>query len=101
MFQTVHLHQTLIVNSNFFKKINEDIKFYLTTVKPLKFTSILKIQQDDSLRKSKRELEISNAKENISTNSENPENKKEIQLDDYTRESMAIMADYINLISNN
>ena len=97
------LSDSRIANSDFFQKINEDIDLYLNSVKDLKYTSILKIQQDDATRKSKRELEISNAKKNeevLSANNDS-EDKKELQLDDYISESMAILVDFINLTSKN
>ena len=97
------LSETRIANSNFFKKINEDIDLYLNSVKNLKYTSILKIQEDDATRKSRSESEISNAKENedILSVDESSEDKKELQLDDYIRESMAILTDFIKLTSKN
>tara|TARA_Y100001970_G_C14233543_1_gene860325 strand:- start:108 stop:2138 length:2031 start_codon:yes stop_codon:yes gene_type:complete len=93
------LSKKRIENSNFFKNINEDIDLYLNSVKHLKYTSILKIQEDDASRKSKRDLEISNAKlnEEILSIDENSENNEELQLDDYLKESMAILNDYIKL----
>ena len=93
------LSENRIENSTFFKRINDDIQVYLTTVKPLKYTSILQIQEEDTLRKTKRDQEISNSNENFSDDNENLNDKKEIQLDDYIQESMAIMDDYINIIS--
>mgnify|MGYP001267953369 FL=1 len=97
------LSDSRITSSDFFQKINEDIDLYLNSVKDLKYTSILKIQEDDATRKSKRELEISNSKKNegdLSANDDS-EDKKELQLDDYIRESMAILADFISLTSKN
>jgi len=90
-----------ITNSSFFKKINDDIKVYLNSIKHLKYTSILKIQEDDAVRKSKRDLEVTNAKDNeeIIAVDNISEKSKDIQLDDYTNESMAILTDYITLIS--
>ena len=93
------LSENRIENSTFFKRINDDIQVYLTTVKPLKYTSILQIQEEDTLRKTKRDQEISNSNQNFSDDNENLNDKKEIQLDDYIQESMAIMDDYINIIS--
>jgi len=95
------LSEVRIDNSPYFKKINEDINLYLTTVKPLKYTSILKIQEDDTLRKTKRDQEITDSteKENFFNGDNNIDDKKEIPLDDYLKESMAILNDYINLIS--
>ena len=97
------LSDSRIANSDFFQKINDDIDLYLNSVKDLKYTSILKIQEDDATRKSKRELEISNAKKNevVLSADNDSEDKKELQLDDYIRESMAILGDFINLTSKN
>ncbi|MEC9460382.1 MAG: hypothetical protein VYD14_04130 [SAR324 cluster bacterium] len=68
----------------------------------MKYTSILKMQEDDSRRKAQRDLELSTAsmKENAEDTTEeveNAEDKKEIKADDHINESMAIIADYINL----
>ena len=38
-------------NSEYFKKISQEINDYLTNVKPLGYTSILKMQQEDMRRK--------------------------------------------------
>jgi translation initiation factor 2 beta subunit (eIF-2beta)/eIF-5 len=78
------------------------VQEFLTSIKPLKYTSILKMQEDDSRRKAQRELELSNATkketgEDSAEEVESPEENKEIQADDYINESMAILADYINL----
>ena len=64
----------------------------------MKYTSILKMQEDDSRQKAERELDLSNAIKNETTEEvRNIEEKKEFQADAYIRESMAIIADYINL----
>jgi hypothetical protein len=60
------------------------------------------MQEDDSRRKAQRDLELSNAskketEEDSTAEDENTEDKKEIKADDYISESMAIIADYINL----
>ena len=96
-----NISEKRIDNSTFFKNIKENINVYVNTVKNLKSTSIIKIQEDDAVRKSKRDLDITNEKGNkeIIDLDENSENKKELQLDDYTKESIAILVDYINLIS--
>ena len=90
-----------IANSDFFQKIDEDVQEYLTKIKPLKYTSILKMQEDDTRRKTQRDQELAFATkketEVKSATEESPESKKEIQRDDYMNESMAILADYINL----
>ena len=94
------------MENTFCKQFTQSIKLYIqneNTKKNLKYTSILKIQEDDATRKSRRESEISNAKENedILSVDESSEDKKELQLDDYIRESMAILTDFINLTSKN
>ena len=88
-------------NSEFFKKISQDIQEYLTNVKPLEYTSILKMQQDDMKRKSQRNLELENAtvRDDENVNSETVQNDPEnvINRDDYISESMAILSDFITL----
>ena len=90
-----------IDKADFFRKIDEDVQEYLTNIKPLKFTSILKMQEDDTRRKSQREQEVTSATETetdeVSATEDNPESKKEIKRDAYMKESMSILADYINL----
>ena len=91
-----------VKDSEYFQQIDEDVQEFLTSIKPLKYTSILKMQEDDSRRKAQRELELSNATkketgEDSAEEVESPEENKEIQADDYINESMAILADYINL----
>ena len=91
-----------VTDSEYFQQIDEDVQEFLTSIKPLKYTSILKMQEDDSRRKAQRDLELSNASkkdtgEDSAEEVENTEEKKEIQTDDYINESMAILADYINL----
>ena len=94
-----------VTDSEYFQQIDEDVQEFLTSIKPLKYTSILKMQEDDSRRKAQRDLELSNASkketgEDSAEEVENTEEKKEIQADDYINESMAILADYINLQQN-
>ena len=89
-------------DSEYFQNVEEDVQEYLTSIKPLKYTSILKMQEDDSRRKAQRDLELSNAskketEEDSTAEDENTEDKKEIKADDYISESMAIITDYINL----
>ncbi|SVB04305.1 uncharacterized protein METZ01_LOCUS157159 [marine metagenome] len=88
-------------NSEYFKKIGQDIQEYLTNVKPLGYTSILKMQQDDMKRKTQRNLELASATERDDEDvpSETTQNETEtvINRDDYINESMAILTDYITL----
>ena len=88
-------------NSEFFKKIDQDIQEYLTNVKPLGYTSILKMQQDDMKRKTQRNLELASATEredeDVPSETTQNETKTVINLDDYINESMAILTDYITL----
>ncbi len=89
-------------DSEYFQNVDKDVQEFLTSIKPLKYTSILKMQEDDSRRKAQRDLELSTAsmKENAEDTTEeveNAEDKKEIKADDNINESMAIIADYINL----
>ena len=85
-------------DSKYFQTVDKDVHEFLTSIKPMKYTSILKMQEDDSRQKAERELDLSNAIKNETTEEvRNIEEKKEFQADAYIRESMAIIADYINL----
>ena len=91
-----------VKDSEYFQNVDKDVQEFLTSIKPLKYTSILKMQEDDSRRKAQRDLELSTASkqenaEDTTEEVENAEDKKEINADDYINESMAIIADYINL----
>ena len=95
------LSEDRIANSEFFQKVKEDVQEYLTTIKPLKYTSILKMQEDDLRRKTQRDQELESASEKAdednSDDTEIEEEKKEIQLDEYMKESLEILSDYIKL----
>ncbi len=95
------LSEDRIANSEFFQKVEEDVQEYLTTIKPLKYTSILKMQEDDLRRKTQqdqeRESATEKADEDNSDDTEIEEEKKEIQLDAYMKESLEILSDYIKL----
>ena len=95
------LSKDRITNSEFFQKVEEDVQEYLTTIKPLKYTSILKMQEDDLRRKTQRDQELESASEKAdednSDDTEIEEEKKEIQLDEYMKESLEILSDYIKL----
>ena len=95
------LSENRIANSDFFQKVKDDVQEYLTTIKPLKYTSILKMQEDDLRRKTQRDQELESASENAdednSDDTEIEEEKKEIQLDEYMKESLEILSDYIKL----
>ena len=95
------LSENRIANSEFFQKVKEDVQEYLTTIKPLKYTSILKMQEDDLRRKTQRDQELESvsekADEDNSDDREIEEEKKEIQLDEYMKESLEILSDYIKL----
>ena len=89
-------------DSKYFQNVDKDVQEFITSIKPLKYTSILKMQEDDSRQKAERELDLLNAikKEKNEDSMEkfrNFEEKKEFQADAYISESMAIIADYINL----
>ncbi|RTZ89786.1 MAG: tail-specific protease, partial [SAR324 cluster bacterium] len=81
------LSENRIANSEFFQKVKEDVQEYLTTIKPLKYTSILKMQEDDLRRKTQRDQELESASEKAdednSDDTEIEEEKKEIQRDEY------------------
>ena len=95
------LSEDRITNSEFFQKVEEDVQEYLTTIKPLKYTSILKMQEDDLRRKTQRDQELESASEKAdeanSDATEIEEEKNEIQLDEYMKESLEILSDYIKL----
>ena len=95
------LSENRIANSDFFQKVKEDVQEYLTTIKPLKYTSILKMQEDNLRRKTQRDQELESASEKAdednSDDTEIEEEKKEIQLDEYMKESLEILSDYIKL----
>ena len=95
------LSENRIANSEFFQKVKEDVQEYLTTIKPLKYTSILKMQEDDLRRKTQRDQELGSvsekADEDDSDDTEIEEEKKEIQQDEYMKESLDILSDYIKM----
>jgi len=95
------LSENRIANSDFFQKVKEDVQEYLTTIKPLKYTSILKMQEDNLRRKTQRDQELESvsekADEDNSDDTEIEEEKQEIQLDEYMKESLEILSDYIKL----
>ncbi len=95
------LSENRIANSDFFQKVKEDVQEYLTTIKPLKYTSILKMQEDNLRRKTQRDQELESAPEKAdednSDDTEIEEEKQEIQLDEYMKESLEILSDYIKL----
>ena len=92
------LSKKRIKDSKYFQNVDKDVHEFMTSIKPMKYTSILKMQEDDSRQKAERELDLSNAIKNETTEEvRNIEEKKEFQADAYIRESMAIIADYINL----
>ena len=98
------LSENRIANSEFFQKVKEDVQEYLTTIKPLKYTSILKMQEDNLRRKTQRDQELESASEKAdednSDDTEIEEEKKEIQRDEYMKESLEILSDYIKLQKN-
>ena len=95
------LSENRIANSEFFQKVKEDVQEYLTTIKPLKYTSILKMQEDNLRRKTQRDQELESVSEKAdddnSDDTEIEEEKQEIQLDEYMKESLEILSDYIKL----
>ena len=95
------LSKNRIANSDFFQKVNEDVQEYLTNIKPLEYTSILKMQQDDQRRNDQRNQELANATEkdveDVSADTGHADDKMVIVRDEYMNESLAILADYIKL----
>ena len=96
------LSKNRIANSDFFQKVNEDVQEYLTNIKPLEYTSILKMQQDDQRRNDQRDQELANATEkeveDVSAETDHADDKMVIVRDEYMNESLAILADYIKLL---
>ena len=95
------LSKNRIANSDFFQKVNEDVQEYLTNIKPLEYTSILKMQQDDQRRNDQRDQALANATEkdveDVSADTGHADDKMVIVRDEYMNESLAILADYIKL----
>ena len=95
------LSKNRIANSDFFQKVNEDVQEYLTNIKPLEYTSILKMQQDDQRRNDQRDQELANATEkdveDVSADTGHADDKMVIVRDEYMNESLVILADYIKL----
>ena len=99
--ELIQLSKIRIGNSDFFQKVNEDVQEYLTNIKPLEYTSILKMQQDDQRRNDQRDQELANATEkdveDVSADTGHADDKMVIVRDEYMNESLAILADYIKL----
>ncbi|MDP6217030.1 MAG: carboxy terminal-processing peptidase, partial [SAR324 cluster bacterium] len=65
-------------DSKYFQNVDKDVHEFMTSIKPMKYTSILKMQEDDSRQKAERELDLSNAIKNETTEEvRNIEEKKE------------------------
>ena len=94
-----NLSENRIAKSEYFQKVKKDVHEYLTTIKPLKNTSILKMQEEDLRRKTQRDKELASATE------KNPEEDivgteivgKKIKRDEYLKESLEIMSDFIKI----
>ncbi|MGA0225655.1 MAG: carboxy terminal-processing peptidase [bacterium] len=87
-----------IEESDFFSKTQKDIDEYLNNVKPLQYTSILKLQEDHQRRLEEREKEMASAKPKDTPSAEvSNDIPPEIMVDGYLKESMAILEDYIEL----
>ena len=87
-----------IEDSDFFSKTQKDIDEYLNNVKPLQYTSILKLQEDHQRRLEEREKEMASAKPKDTPSAEvSNDIPPEIMVDGYLKESMAILEDYIEL----
>ncbi len=86
-----------------FQEIQGNVKEFLANVKPLEYTSILKMQEDAEERRAKRDSELANAVESGASSSEDVEetassnDPEAITKDTYLQESMAILEDYIRL----
>ena len=96
-------HDRLFKDTDF-KEIEKNVQEFLTNVKPLEYTSILKMQEDAAKRKEERDKEMASARKTME-NTTQEESEEEtssneettIRSDAYLLESMAILEDYIRL----
>ena len=87
-----------------FKEIEENVQEFLTNVKPLEYTSILKMQEDAAKRKEERDEEMASARKIMESTTQKDSEEEtasneetKIRTDAYLLESMAIIEDYIRL----
>ena len=85
-----------------FKEIEENVQEFLTNVKPLEYTSILKMQEDAAKRKEERDEEMASARKIMESTTQKDSEEEtasneetKIRTDAYLLESMAIIEDYI------
>ncbi len=85
-------------DSEFFINTKRDIDEYLNNIKPLQYTSILKMQEDHQRRLEKREKEMASAKPKDAAHADASNNiPSDISVDGYLKESMVILEDFIEL----
>ena len=87
-----------------FREIEENVQEFLTNVKPLEYTSILKMQEDAAKRKEERDEEMASARKIMESTTQKDSEEEtasneetKIRTDAYLLESMAIIEDYIRL----
>ena len=102
-------------NENY-QKLKVNIKEYQEKVEPLKFTSILKMQENYEKQKAKQDQEIASAtkakkngeagskttataSDNASVHKQAAKSGQEIRLDEPLKEGIAIMEDYIRMLN--
>ena len=94
-----------ITQNEDFQQIEGNVEEFLTSIKPLEYTSILKMQEDATKRKEEREQEMASAQKTMEitphddSEGETPTNDSNdaIAKDTYLKETMAILEDYIRL----
>ena len=85
-------------DSEFFINTKRDIDEYLNNIKPLQYTSILKMQEDHQRRLEEREKEMASAKPKDAAHADASNNiPSDISVDGYLKESMVILEDFIEL----
>jgi len=87
-----------VEDSEFFINTKRDIDEYLNNIKPLQYTSILKMQEDHQRRLEEREKEMASAKPKDAAHADASNNiPSDISVDGYLKESMVILEDFIEL----
>lgn len=100
------ISQNRTAKNKFFQEVNTDIQEYLTKIKPLKYTSILKMQDDYNKRRAKHDEALAkvtssdNKTKAVVEEAPKPEtaDKLTIQKDPYLNEGILILEDYIRLL---
>ena len=87
-----------VQKNSFFSKTRKEVEEFLANIKPMRYRSILQIQEDYQRRVAERNREINSAR--AKKESEVPdtaETSVHIPLEGYLEESVAILQDYIEL----